>query len=195
MRRPTRAFALAAIAMTLSACGAVNATVGSDKGDAAGRTATPLVVSAARDSLSRPSPATRMVCSAEIHHDVATLLGLPGTPRSSTTWANHVYRCTYHLAQGPLVVSVSEARDVSTARRYFAELRSRLANTHLIHGADALGLPAFEAAAGSVTFLKDASTLQVDATQLPDHVGENSRGRTDLAYTLATDILGCWSGN
>ena len=56
-----------------------------------------------------------------------------------------------------------------------------------------LGLPAYEDTAGRVVFLKDNMTLQVNPTALPQRVGPQKTSRADFAYTLATDILACWS--
>ena len=63
-----------------------------------------------------------------------------------------------------------------------------------LRGLDSLGLPSFEAPTGTVAFRKDDKVLQVDATGLPPEVGSSHRPRTDLAYTVATDVLGCWTG-
>lgn len=190
MRRRIRALGLAAVAATLSACGAAHAT------DAIRSTPpTNALASSAVQDASAPSSSARMICGSETRHNVATLLALPAPPTASTTWVDHVYTCTYHLAQGPLVLSVHEAGSVPAARSYFDALRDHLGTTHALRGAAGLGLPAFETAAGNVVFLKDDKTLQVDGTQLPRNVERSQRTPTDLAYTLATDILGCWSGD
>jgi hypothetical protein len=136
-----------------------------------------------------------MICGSEIRHDVATLLALSAPPGATTSWVNNVYTCTYHLAQGPLTLSVHQTASPRAARGYFAALRTQLGGTRSLRGAKGLGLPAYETASGNVVFLKDASTLQVNATQLPRQVEQSHRPRTDLAYTLATDIMGCWSGD
>jgi hypothetical protein len=120
---------------------------------------------------------------------------LPAPPRTSTTWLDNVYTCTYHLAQGPLVLSVHEAGTVPMARSDFIALRNRLGTTQPLRGAEGLGLPAYETTRGNVVFLKDDKTLQVDGSGLPRHLAPSHRTRSDLAYTLATDIMGCWSGD
>jgi hypothetical protein len=196
MRLHTRAFGLAAIAATLAACGAAHAT-----NSATSTARSPDVTTAAGDAVpgaqnaTKPSPSALMSCGSEIRHNAATLLALPAPPRTSATWAHNVYTCTYHLAQGPLVISVHEAGDAPTARRDFIALAKQLGTTQPLRGAKGLGLPAYETAAGNVAFLKDDKTLQVDATQLPQHIEPSQRTRADLAYTLATDIMGCWSGD
>jgi hypothetical protein len=136
-----------------------------------------------------------MICGSEIRDDVATLLALSALPSTTTSWVNNVYTCTYHLTQGPLTLSVHQTGSPRAAHGYFAGLRRTMGATRSLRGAKGLGLPAYETTSGNVVFLKDASTLQVNATQLPQHVGQAHRARADLAYTLATDIMGCWSGD
>ncbi len=41
-------------------------------------------------------------------------------------------------------------------------------------------------------FLKDDKTLTVDATRLPATNGPADLSRSDLAYQIATDVIGCW---
>jgi hypothetical protein len=141
-----------------------------------------------------PSASARLVCSDEIRNDVATLLALPKPPAATTSWTNHVYTCTYHLAEGPLVLSVTESGTVAAARAHFTNLQQQLGSTQPIHGLENLGLPAFETPTGTVAFVKDDKTLRVDATRLPQHVGTPRFDRSHFAYTIATDVLGCWNG-
>jgi hypothetical protein len=141
-----------------------------------------------------PSQSARMVCSDEIRKDVATLLALPATPTATSTWTNHVYTCTYALADGPLVLSVTESGTIPAARAHFTSLQKRVGTSQPIRGLDNLGLPAFETPNGTVAFVKDDKTLQVDATGLPQHIGTPNFDRAHLAYTIATDVLGCWNG-
>lgn len=56
-----------------------------------------------------------------------------------------------------------------------------------------LGLPAYQDTTGRVVFLKDNMTLLVNPAALPPRVGPHKSSRADFAYTLATDILACWS--
>lgn len=143
---------------------------------------------------SSPSASATMICGPETVKNVTTLMGL-GTPAPArATWANSLYTCTYRLPGGPLVLSVKESSSAETARGHFDALRARLGRTAAVTGLAALGLPAYEKANGTVVFLKDKMTLQVDATALPPRVGTQNITRADLAYTVATDILACWSG-
>jgi hypothetical protein len=140
-----------------------------------------------------PSESARMVCSSEIHRDIAMALALPAQPPSTTTWTDHLYTCTYLLQGGPLVVAVKELKDVPAARAYFGQMNRNLGSTRQILGLANLGLPGYQTSSGAVTFLKEDKTLEVDASALPAQVGPNHISRTDFAYQIATDILGCWT--
>lgn len=143
---------------------------------------------------SSPSKSASMICGPETAKNVATLMGLHTPAPTKATWADHLYTCTYRLPNGPLVLSVKQSTDARAARGYFGTLRDRLGGTTALTGLAGLGLPAYQNTTGSVVFLKDNMTLQVDATALPSRIGEQNTSRTDLAYTIATDILACWTG-
>ncbi len=139
-----------------------------------------------------PSATSQMVCSAEIRRDVATLLSLPALPHVVPSWRDHRYTCTYHLPVGALDISVTEASSKTAAVSYFDALRTARAGKTLT-GVASFGLPGFSAADGTVAFVKDTSMLVVDPTGLPNKVGRSTR--SEFAYTVASDILGCWNGD
>lgn len=141
-----------------------------------------------------PSESARMVCSAEIRGDITTALALPAQPSPSATWVDHLYTCSYRLPSGPFVLAVKELKDIPAARIYFAQMRQHLGPNQPIVGLDSLGLPGYQTAAGTVIFLKDDKTLEVDATSLDSPIGPAQISRSDFAYQIATDILGCWTG-
>jgi len=143
---------------------------------------------------SSPSASATMICGPETVKNVTTLMGMRTPAPARATWANRLYTCTYQLPGGPLALSVKESSDAAEARGYFEALRARLGRTAPVTGLAGLGLPAYEKTNGTVVFLKDNMTLQVDATALPPRVGPQNTTRADLAYTVATDILACWSG-
>jgi hypothetical protein len=188
-----------AVGAALCGCaGGPPATVGARAGTSAAPTPAakgPSMQMEEVQSADRPSASALMVCSKEIRDDVATLLDLRRSPTTTTRWADHVYTCTYHLRQGPLMLSVREDGDVSAARAYFNGLRARLGTTHTLSAAQGLGLPAYETDDGSTVFLKDNKTLHVDASHLASPLGSSRRTPADLAYTIATDIMGCWAGD
>lgn len=141
-----------------------------------------------------PPASARLVCSAEIRRDVTTILALRRPPPTTSNWSSRRYTCTYQLPTGRLVLSVQESPDLPSARRYFTGVRQRLGAAKALRGMTGLGMPASEGD-GSVVFLKDNKTLQVNATALPPTVGPAGDSRTDLAYTVATDVLACWTGS
>ena len=141
-----------------------------------------------------PSTSAQMICGSETRTNVAALMGLKTPPQSKATWADHVYTCTYQLPGGPLVLSVKESPDLPTARIYFDALRVRLGNTKPLTGMAGLGFPAYETTTGMVVFLKDNKILKVNASELPANVGPEGSSPADFAYTLATDVLACWTG-
>ena len=97
----------------------------------------------------------------------------------------------YHLAAGPLTVSVQESADTASAGAYFnASLQHFAANRQL----SGLGQLAYAASTGSVVVLKDNKTLRIDVTALPSRLGRPPVQRTDLASELAVAIMGCWTG-
>ncbi|HEY2174277.1 MAG TPA: hypothetical protein VGH85_10750 [Mycobacteriales bacterium] len=140
-----------------------------------------------------PSATAKMICGPEIRTDVAKVLALSAKPPVTATWAHRLYTCTYRLPAGRLVISVKESGDVPSAHAYFTTLRGNLGAGHTLRGLSALGLPAYETTDGTVVFVKDDKTLHVDGTGLPRNAA-NGESRTNLAYTVATDILGCWNG-
>lgn len=154
-------------------------------------TATP--AADAIQNASGPSKATRMICGSETRGNVAKLMALQTPPPAKATWADLLYTCTYQLPVGPLVLSVKESADVAAARSYFNGMRAHLGHTKPLTGLAGLGFPAFEDTTGTVVFLKDNATLQVNATALPPQLGPENISRTDLAYAVATAVLACWS--
>lgn len=139
-----------------------------------------------------PSAAAQMICSDEIRTAVASMLQLPTTPTPTSTYVNQLFTCTYHLSDGPLVLSVQDTEGIPAAHSYFEFLRRTLPSSQTLTGLASLGLPAFQTPTGAVVFLKDDKTLKVDATALPLRTGPNGQTRTDVAYQIATDIIGCW---
>lgn len=146
-------------------------------------------------STAGPSASALMVCGPEIAKDVATVLALPAAPATTATWTDHLYTCTYHLPSGTLVLSVKESPDTTSATGYFSALRRQLGTATALTGAQGLGNAGYETSTGNVVILKDDKTLRVDATGLPAASGTAQLTRTDLAYEIATDIIGCWNGS
>lgn len=123
--------------------------------------------------------------------NIATVLGLDATPPAVSSWKNQVYACTYALPTGPLMLTVKQSTDPAAATDYFKLLRPTLGDTSTLAG---LGQEAYGTAAGKVVLVKDNDTLMVDATAQPAFLGAYQAKRADFAYQVASDILGCWTG-
>jgi hypothetical protein len=139
-----------------------------------------------------PSADSRLVCGPEIRRNIGHLLALRPAPQGRAAWRDHVYTCSYPLPVGPLVLAVTESADVPAAHLAFRDLRQGLQPTQPLRGLAGLGLPAFETRTGTAVFLKDNMVLRVDATRLMLSGGA-STSRSDVAYEVATDVMGCWA--
>lgn len=142
-----------------------------------------------------PSEASRMICGDETKSNIALSLHLPGPPSATDSFADGLYTCTYKLPSGTLVLTVQESASPASARSYFESLRNKLGTTTPIEGLASLGLPAYQTANGHVSFVKDSSTLFVDASKMPASNGPEKMSRSAFAFELATAILGCWNGH
>jgi hypothetical protein len=141
----------------------------------------------------KPSAESRLVCGPEIRRNIGHLLALRPAPQGRATWRDHVYTCSYPLPVGRLVLAVTESADVPAAHRAFRDMRRALQPMQRLQGLAGLGLPAFETRTGITVFLKDNMVLRVDATRLMLGGRPKSASRSDVAYELATDVMGCWA--
>ncbi|PTT68508.1 hypothetical protein [Arthrobacter sp. HMWF013] len=139
-----------------------------------------------------PSDAALMVCGDQPKERLRSILDLDSDPHTINKWADSTFTCTYHLAEGALVISVQEAADQASARKYFDAMQALANDAKPIEGLANLGFPAYETAGGSAVFQKDAFVLKVDAADLPGTVGPENITRNALAYQLSTTILACW---
>lgn len=139
-----------------------------------------------------PPKNAAMVCGNEIRTEVGQALGLSAPPAGTSTWSGSVYACTYRLPAGPLVLSVDVAPSKAKAGAFFDGRKQQTAGATPQAG---LGERAFGTPSGSVTVVKDAMTLTVDATGLPAVFGADSQKRADFAYEVASVVLGCWTGD
>jgi hypothetical protein len=137
-----------------------------------------------------PPDRASMVCGPEISGEVTQILDLAETPHTESTWADQVYTCTYHLPVGPLVLSVNVSDSDAQANSFYD---ARHAEAPAAEDVVGLGERAFGSGNGDVTVVKDDMTLTVDATGLPEVFGANGQKRTALAFTVAAEVLGCWT--
>ncbi len=176
--------ALLTAPLLLAGCG-----TSADSQSATGAAVTP--DGATRPAAGPPDTAL-MVCGEDISTQVVQVLKLDGPPKTDSDWTGSVYTCTYHLPMGDMVLSVQVAEDDAAAGDLLEADRAEHAPTVELSG---LGEQAFGTPAGVTVVLKDNEILTVDATRLPAVFGDNDQHRTDLANEIASDVLGCWTGD
>ena len=177
-----RLLGLLAVPLVLAACG----------GTSAAPSANPSMAGMTQAAGAAPTATAKMVCGEDISSQVVQVLSLATPPKTSSTWIDSVYTCTYDLPMGPMVLSVQVAPDDAAATTAFADDRARLAPTEELFG---LGEAAFGTPTGVAVVRKDNEVLTVDTTALPEVFGSNGQRRTDLANEIASDVLGCWTGD
>ena len=194
MKTRQLATGLSALVLVLTGCAS-----GGDSGTAtaggAGRSMAPGQTMAGRSVApvdSTPSKAALMVCSDDIREQVRTVLKLSAPAPVRSSWQDQLYTCTYTLPMGTMVLSVQQSAGKPAAREHFLGLRTRLGSTEPLLG---LGEQAYATKTGIAVVLKDNMTLRVDTTRLPAVFGAQQQRRTDLAYEIASAVLGCWTGD
>lgn len=199
-RTTARIAALMTAAALLAGCGTSAGTSAAGSADPASATASQQasqdpageqLVTHERPVAEAPDDAS-MVCSDELRASIAKVLHVSSVPRGHATWDGTLFTCRYDLSAGPLVLTVHQSSDKQAAQGYFQQ-RKQAAGGRTITGLQSLGLPAFQDRAGTVGFVKDDFTLLVDASKLSGTLGSPDTSQTDFAYTVATDVLACWS--
>jgi hypothetical protein len=175
MRASPRRVALLAVPLLLAGCAGADAAVRP---------------TATADG--QPSETAAMVCGDDVVGDVGRALALPGPPATTATWADPIFTCDYDLPVGPLLLSVQDSSTPAAAEQYFDGRQAELGGTSPAAG---LGERAFATPTGTVVVVKDAMTLTVDATGLPEVFGDNHQRRSAFAYEVASIVLGCWTGH
>lgn len=141
---------------------------------------------------SMPTSTALMICGDDIKGKVKEVVKLSSEPRTSSSFAHQIYTCSYQLPVGPLVLSVQHSDTKVAATTYYNEVRAELGRTAPLDG---LGDEAYGAATGVTVVMKDNETLVVDARGVPAVFGADGQKRTDFANEIASDVLGCWTGD
>jgi hypothetical protein len=139
----------------------------------------------------KPSPIALQVCQHEAQRDINEVLGVKAKV-SGKTWAHHTYTCRYGYPNGSFTLSVKELSSWAQTHAYFRQLGVQLGSPHTLRN---LGQGAFRTANGDVAVRKDWKVLLVNVAGLPSPFGQPATSATDVAYTVADVILGCWSGD
>jgi hypothetical protein len=186
-----RARLLGPVAAALVLAGCASAPAAESSGSAS-TTSSDDAAAAAQYTRNTPPAAARMVCSDEIRGEVADALNLESVPAPESTWADHVYGCSYAPPMGRLVLSVTVDRSSGAADRTLQTIRNGLAGAAAEPG---LGERAYGSPAGVVVSKKDNLVLTVDATGLPDDLGDTHESRLDLARVITAGVFNCWTGS
>lgn len=139
-----------------------------------------------------PPASARMICNDDIRGKVEQALHLSALPQVADRWSDGVYTCHYDLPAGPMTLSVRVLPDRGAAAGHLAADQERTAAARALPG---LGERAFGTQDGTAVVLKDNEILTVDATGLPAVFGPDGQRRADFAYEVASDVLGCWTGD
>jgi hypothetical protein len=181
--RPTRPWTLLALPLLVAGCAAQHTAAA--QAPASGPSAAAAVAAA-------PPASAAMVCGDEIRGKVQQALALPAQPATRATWAGGTYTCTYTLPAGPMTLTVQVLPGTAQAGAELDAGRARTAGAQPLAG---LGERAWGTPAGTAVVLKDDQILTVDTTGLPEVFGVNDQKRADFAYEVASDVLGCWTGD
>ena len=183
MTRSARIWALLALPAILAGCAGESA---------ASPAAAPAPQAGTAADAAGPPASALMVCNDDIRSKVKQALDLPSEPPTSATWADSVYTCTYDLPMGTMTLAVRVLPGGPQAAARLAADQKAVANAEPLAG---LGERAWGTPVGSAEVLKDNQILVVDTTRLPAVFGASKQKRTDFAYEVASDVLGCWTGN
>jgi hypothetical protein len=139
----------------------------------------------------QPSVIALMVCRPKAQREINEVLGVKATV-SDRAWVDHKYSCRYGYPNGSFELSVKELSSWSQTLAYFHGLGSQLGGPQTLGN---LGQGAFRTSGGDVAVRKDWKVLLVDVSGLPSPFGVPPTSATDVAYTVADLILGCWDGD
>jgi hypothetical protein len=138
-----------------------------------------------------PSPIALMVCQRKVHGEINQVLGVTASV-SDRTWVDHKYSCRYGYPNGSFELSVQELSSWPQTLNYFHGLGAQLGKVETLAG---LGQGAFRTTGGDVVVRKDWKVLLVNVAGLPSPFGVPPTSATDVAYTVADVVLGCWEGD
>ena len=212
-RRPTRPAAalLAMVALLAAAATACGAQAGQSPAPATGVPASPAPAggapttggSAAGGTPSwaapppagpgQPSASALQVCSPDDgQKDIAAALGVTPTRVDPPTWVDRLYSCRYVYPDGSFTLSVKELPDNSSTGAYLDGLAAQRGNLAPLDG---VGQAAFYTRDKSIVARKDFKVLLVDVSALPPEFGKPPAPPAAVSRTIATVIMGCWSGD
>ena len=126
-------------------------------------------------------------CEEMVSTAVEAVIGHPLTTPPQGTWVRRdLYRCTYDVDGGTLVLRVDVAKNDAKAQAAFQAAQRKAPGRQRFNG---LGQAAFQATDGTIVARKDRFLLTVDPSGLP--TGLN---RGDVAFAATVAVLACWTG-
>jgi hypothetical protein len=143
----------------------------------------------------RPSTSAREICNGEIRAAVGRNLDVSHPARGRGSWNRKqlLYTCVYPLERGRLTLTVKDLDRSGPGDAYYERLMRSLPGATPIRGVLNFGFSAFETPEGHVAFLKDDKTLLVDATGLTARDLPQQTSRQEIAYGVASSVIGCWT--
>ena len=133
-----------------------------------------------------------MVCSKEAREDMAATLGIEAEKVTKPKWVrkDHLYSCAYVYPRGKIVLSVKELSSGTETTNYFESIKRKYGTSDDLHG---LGQGALVLKNSDVVVRKDYKVLLVDVTGIPERLVPAMR-RSDVAVSIGTVIMSCWTG-
>lgn len=182
---------LAAVSVGTNGCSTLNPDSGTASGTIAPRTPNSATSSSSQTAGgdTGPSAFARSICESKLRSDLTATLGFTAEVPAAATWRDDLYRCTYFLPVGQLVLTVKQSPDSTSARAYFDALRQHLSRPETVRGLYSLGVPAFSTPAGQTVYLEGSDTLEVDGSGLPPTVGVYGETRNALAAQIAIRVI------
>jgi len=139
-----------------------------------------------------PSISAKMVCSKEARDDIAATLLMKAKQVTKPTWVrkDHLYSCAYVYPTGKIVLSVKELSNGTQTTKYFESIKRKYGTVDNLNG---VGQGAWVLKNGDVVVRKDYKVLLVDVAGIPANFAPAMR-RSDVAVSISSVIMGCWTG-
>jgi hypothetical protein len=182
---------VAVLAVSVSACGNSPQSSSAGGSSTTSTSRSTSTTEAPEPAGKNPSAISKEVCSSDAQGEIKRVLGVTAHV-ATPSWVDHRYSCRYQYPNGTFVLSVKELSSWSETYAYFGSLGHSLGNTGALGN---LGQGAFTTSDGSVVVRKDWKVLLVNIAPLPGQFGKPPTSKADVAYTVASIILGCWAGD
>ena len=187
MRRFSIAGCVLVAAFVLGACGSSGTGVGSPTS-----TTNPFENASWETAKSTPSISAQMVCSKEARDDIKATLGIAAEKVTRPKWVrkDHLYSCAYVYPRGKIVLSVKELSSGAETTNYFESIKRKYGTSDDLNG---VGQGAWVLKNSDVVVRKDYKVLLIDVTGIPERLVPAMR-RSDVAVSISTVIMSCWTG-